>query len=174
MSVQKHFIPFSAPERDRLTSVREGETKLGQALPCPVLSGSSISPLDLAAIASQGVRYVVIGIPEDIGVRANGGRPGASEGWSAFLSAFLNLQANQFIDPTTVMILGTVETADLMQRASAFAGSGPDDVRQLRSLCAEIDSRVAPLVRMIVEASLEPIVIGGGHNNSYPLIRGCV
>ena len=174
MSVQKHFIPFSAPERDRLTSVREGETNLGQALRLPALSGSSISPLDLAAIAGQGVRYVVVGIPEDIGVRANGGRPGASEGWNAFLSAFLNLQANHFIDPATVMILGTVETADLMQRANAFAGSGPDDVRQLRSLCAEIDSRVAPLVRMIVEASLEPIVIGGGHNNSYPLIRGCV
>ena len=39
-------------------------------------------------------RFVIFGIPEDIGIRANFGQKGASAAWSAFLDAFLNIQAN--------------------------------------------------------------------------------
>ena len=34
-----------------------------------------------------GIKYVLVGIPEDIGPRANVGNGGAELGWQAFLSS---------------------------------------------------------------------------------------
>ena len=39
----------------------------------------------------DGTRYVIFGIPEDIGPRANLGFGGADKGFHAFLTKFLNL-----------------------------------------------------------------------------------
>jgi formiminoglutamase len=36
----------------------------------------------------------------------------------------------------------------------------------------EIDNRVAPIIESIISAGKEAIIIGGGHNNSYPNIKG--
>ena len=45
------------------------------------------------------------------------------------------------------------------------------DLEELRRLCAEVDTRVEAALRPVFEASLEPILVGGGNNNSLPLIR---
>jgi formiminoglutamase len=36
----------------------------------------------------------------------------------------------------------------------------------------KVDDEVEQLAKMITEAKKIPIVIGGGHNNTYPLIKG--
>ena len=39
-------------------------------------------------------------------------------------------------------------------------------------LTAEIDDLVLPIIQAIIEADMTPLVIGGGHNNAYPLLAG--
>ncbi|MCC6837591.1 MAG: arginase family protein, partial [Bacteroidia bacterium] len=55
---------------------------------------------------------------------------------------------------------------DLMQ-TSEKAG-----VEKLRSLVEEVDQRVVNVIQTIVASGKIPVVIGGGHNNSYGNIKG--
>ena len=58
-----------------------------------------------------------MGVPEDIGVRANLGRAGARDGWAAFLPAFAAMQSNASLRGEDVVLLGHVAVDDLMERA---------------------------------------------------------
>ena len=66
-------IPFSIYTKKQVLSyvqVREGEIKLGEAISC-LEDGASLD-----ALANNTSKFVLIGIPEDFGVRANLGRSG--------------------------------------------------------------------------------------------------
>ena len=41
----------------------------------------------------------------------------------------------------------------------------------MRDLCSQIDQLSVPILKQIFDCGLEPIVIGGGHNNSYPILK---
>ena len=157
------------------TSVRGGETKLGEGI--RLLSTSDTSRLSeaLSAAFAQGARYAILGVPEDIGPRANLGRAGADKAFAAFLQFFVNMQANRFVDPGQFLLVGQVDLADLSEKEKQLAGADQvTAVSDLRELCAEIDERVCAIVSLIATAGLEPIVIGGGNNNSFPTIKGVV
>ena len=96
---------------------------------------------------------------------------GSELGWQAFLAKFLNLQANQFIASSKVLLLGEVDCSDVMQRAKSLNNQVPEELSTLRKLCSEIDDLATDVLKMIFDAGLEPIVIGGGHNNCYPIIK---
>lgn len=155
---------FTQADLDRYTSRREGETKIGQVVSIPAESATLESAVKDAA--KRQARYAVILVAEDIGSRANLGRAGAHRAPAAFLSYFLNMQANRFFDHSKVLLLGEVDVADLM------AMSETASVEELRKLCAQLDERIAPVVRAVVSSGLEPVVIGGCNNNSYPTIKG--
>lgn len=148
------------------TSRREGETKLGEVIPYAKADIQSIEALDLELKANS-AKYVLVGIPEDIGVRANYGKKGARNGYAAFLRYFVNIQKNEFINEKAIFILGAVFTDDLSHDSDQT-----EDITRLRHLTAEMDSRVFPIVESIVKSGKIPVVIGGGHNNSYGIIRG--
>lgn len=159
---------YDAKERDHYLHRREGETRLGEQL---MLLPEEFTDLDerLKQAALEGARYALLGIPEDIGVRANSGRPGARDAWSAFCTALLNVQDNRFLSGKHVLWLGHITVADLQAQAEKT-----HDLASLRKLCADLDKRVTPVIASMVAAGLIPIVIGGGHNNAYPIIRGTV
>lgn len=156
------------------TSIREGETKVGQKI--QLLSSTDTSQFEsaLAASVNAGARYALIGVPEDIGPRANLGRPGADKAWDAFLQFFLNMQCNRFLDASQFLLVGSVDLTDIKANETERAAGGTPSLRDLRELCAEIDERVYPVIHKIVLAGLEPIVIGGGNNNSFPTIKGVI
>lgn len=142
------FRTLKADELSSMVSYRIGETKLGEVL--------------AADWRDEACSYVLLGICEDIGPRANNGLGGARNGWDAFLPNFLNLQANRFITPGSVHLLGRIDPAD------------PDaelDQAILRERVAELDEFVLRTVLPVMQAGKVPIVIGGGHNNAYPLIQ---
>lgn len=115
------------------------------------------------------VLFCILGIPEDIGVRANFGRPGA---WSAFepaLQALCNIQKNPFINPGLCALGIKVHTEDLMNEAK-----NTNDVNQLRYLVSVLDRRVETLLRILFEHEKIPVIIGGGHNNALPIMRAFV
>lgn len=156
------FKPLTTDAVAHYTASRAGEQKLGD-------QQQRIADLSLAAMKEAGIEYVVLGIPEDIGPRANLGNPGATNGWPAFLAAFLNLQANSLIPWQHLAVLGAFDFS--AQQATSHT---PDcDITQLRNLCADIDEQVADVLQAIFDAQLTPIIIGGGHNNAYPIIKAC-
>lgn len=160
---------FTSNQLQQYCSTRDGEQRLGQAvkLPDPELNLNE----QLAHSKAEGCRFVLLGVPEDIGPRANFGNGGADQGWTAFLSKFVNLQSNQFIAAEQILLLGEIQCADLQQQASTLAAAHPLQLSQLRQLVEVLDNRVASILQAIFNAGLLPVVIGGGHNNSYPIIK---
>lgn len=148
---------------------RPGESRLGAAL--QFLNPLLALPDALLSAVQHGCRFVLIGIPEDIGPRANLGNGGADLGFSAFLSRFINLQDNEFFPAQTILLAGTVACADLQQQSLALDTSDANQLAQLRALCAELDLRVEAVLRAVFDAGLTPIVIGGGHNNALPILQ---
>jgi formiminoglutamase len=150
-------------------AAREGETRIGQR-------AAALVP---GAPPPKGARVALVGVPEDIGVRANLGRPGTRRMWSAFLPRFLNMQSNAFLDGAAVVVAGTVDVRDLRRATRGIdpSGLGPrsrtDALDALRRATAELDGRVASTVESLRRAGLVPVVVGGGHNNSYGILAGC-
>ena len=113
-------------------------------------------------LADMDCTYVILGVPEDVGVRANRGRPGADSAWQAALRSLLNIQDNQFNKGSQLAILGHLGFADEIAKAHISAQTKPED---LHDLISTIDEVLTSVVKQIVELGKIPIVIGGGHNN---------
>ena len=147
---------------------RENERHVADDISLPDPSLSLADNLNKAN--AKGVRFVIVGVPEDIGPRANCGKGGAKHGWHQFLPVLLNQQSNQFFDWSSVMLLGSVEVDDL-QKQSNHAVISDHKLPSLRELVSELDERVCETLTPLFASDLHVIVIGGGHNNAYPIIK---
>ncbi len=163
----KHLKIYSKQDILSLVTIRRFETKLGERV--EVLPGTA--PLK-NALASSAARYVLFGIPEEIGARANGQAGGTDTGWIPFLQSFLNIQSNDFLDGAEVLLLGHFDFGDVQYLIDATALNADEKTDAYRHAVQAIDEEVEQLVKIITEAKKIPIVIGGGHNNTYPLIKG--
>ncbi len=123
-------------------------------------------------LKNDDVEFVIIGIPEDIGVRANYGRGGANTAFKPALESFLNLQENDFLKGETILLAGEVFVDDLTKPSQNLNTKNKRELDELRSLVSEVDNRVTKIIKQIVEANKIPIIIGGGHNNAYGNIKG--
>lgn len=104
-----------------------------------------------------GCRVAIIGLPDDLGVRLNGGRPGAAEGPRAFraaLSRYGVAQPQGFSWPG-IFDAGDVEPA---------AGHG-------ESALLETHARIEEATKAVLELGLFPVAIGGGHDLTLPFVR---
>jgi len=149
----------------KLTRRRTGEEKIGEV----VKSLSKDWKNDLQKSANK---FVLFGIAEDIGVRANYGRAGASTAFKPALESFLNQQNNQFFDVDLVLVLGEIFVDDLMNDASELDLKKKTDVIKLREIVSIVDARVTEVVQFIIWLGKIPLIIGGGHNNAYGNIKG--
>jgi formiminoglutamase len=154
---------FTQEHLQNLTATRAGETKLGET----VQLVSSLNDLPQTT-----AHFVVLGIKEDIGIRANLGIGGATDCWDIAIKALLNVQSNAFLNGSEISVLGHLGFEDLLAEAQDLNASNADDLKKLRELTARIDSHVSETVEAIVKAGKVPIIIGGGHNNSYGNISG--
>ena len=75
---------YSSADLLALTTCREGETKLGQEF-------ATVSTLE--QLTTSAAKFVVVGLAEDVGVLANGGKPGAANTWSEVLPVHRNCRA---------------------------------------------------------------------------------
>jgi len=156
----KNIIPFTQHDLEKVLQLRPNETRLGQQFALPT---EALSPAYLKQLRSQGVRFVLLGAGEDTGPRANLGRAGASTAFEACLQSLVNLQSNRFFDGAELLLLGHIDFDDLHAPQQA-------SVSQLRERVALMDQRLIEAVTPIIAAGLEPIVIGGGHNNAFGLL----
>ena len=155
---------FKLLNTNRLTdliSKRPGEVKLGEKI--RVLESShniyeQIKDLD--------VKYVIFGVKEDLGVRANFGIPGTKITWKKFLLSFLNIQNNSFINANGILVLGHLSFKTHYKNIDSL------DINDLRNITSEIDKSVSYITQIIIKAKKIPIIVGGGHNNAYGIIKG--
>jgi len=154
---------YNLKDIEKIIKTREGETKFGERV-------QFIQ--DLETLTSIDAKYVLLGIPEDIGIRGNLGKSGAASAWNCCLKSLLNIQANQYTKPEKVVLLGEVECSNAMQKASNIDPADPNYHIKLGDLISKIDDTVSSVVAKIISAGKIPIIIGGGHNNAYGNIKG--
>ncbi|HZW63857.1 MAG TPA: formimidoylglutamase [Flavobacteriaceae bacterium] len=145
---------------------RVGEVKFGEQ----VQLLSSVSSI-YEQLVNLDVSYVIIGLPEDVGVFANYGKSGACNAWDATLKILLNIQGNVFTQPKKVAVLGHLLFTE-QHHLDSLKQKSKSDIQKARILVAEIDRQVSALIADVVRAGKIPIVIGGGHNNAYGMIKG--
>ncbi|HYF30045.1 MAG TPA: formimidoylglutamase [Chitinophagaceae bacterium] len=163
----KHFKFYGKQDILSLTRVRRFETKLGEMIQC-IRDQDQLE----TALKESISRYVLVGIPEDIGVRANGGVGGADTAWIPFLQSFLNIQSNDFLLGDEMLLLGHFDFGDIQYLIDKNAQNEEEKLEAYRHAVNSIDEEVETLVKLITSSGRIPIVIGGGHNNAYPLIKG--
>lgn len=141
------FIAFSETSLSEIISIRNGEVKLGQKL---------LTMNDELTNAN----YFILGVSEDIGPQSNGGFGGSTTAFSAFLKRFVNIQSNQFLIGENILVLGEIISNVEFQ-----------NINDGRKLVEELDLFVESILSPLIIKGLIPIVIGGGHNNAFPLIK---
>jgi formiminoglutamase len=142
---------------------RAGEQKLGEAL--QVIS-------DLKELENHPAQFVILGIQEDIGVRANLGKAGCANSFQQILSPLFNVQVNRFLNPESLVLGPYLDFEELSDEARHLDPNRSADLERLRELTSLIDQAVTGLIEHIAKCGKTPIVIGGGHNNSYGIIKG--
>ena len=152
------FVQFYKKEYiTSLINYREGEEKFGQTL--QVSSGGDLNDF--------GGKFVILGIAEDIGIRANHGIAGAASAFHSFIKSFVNIHNSRTFNGDQFLLLGRIRTGGLMEESQNA------DIETLQKLTEKLDEMVFPVIQQIVEAGKIPIAIGGGHNNVFPILKGC-
>ena len=163
----EHLVIYDRNFTDQLINFRPNETKLGERI--QICSTPENWKEELKASEAL---FVLIGLPEDVGVQGNLGRAGAEESWECALSSILNLQNNRFLDGSDLFLLGHINFRPIREEAEAILPENSQRLQQLRDKVELIDEQVSTLIEAVVTAGKVPIVIGGGHNNAYGCIKG--
>ena len=161
------LVPFTLNDLAKVTNHRSGELKFGEKIQ---VTPKDVDPFEY--LTTSTARFVLLGIPEDIGVRANYGRPGAASAWNSALKSIANIQHNRFCKGNQLLILGHIDVSSQMEATKNLDFNLMDDRLKLSQNVEEIDKEVSHVVFMIVKAGKIPIIIGGGHNNAYGNIKG--
>jgi formiminoglutamase len=164
--MNEFFRKYRRSDIDTLVMARNGETKLGERID---VAGEESLDVFLEKTKAS---FVVVGIAEDIGVAANYGRAGASDTWNIFLRSFLNIQANAITRAESLAVIGHFSFDRINEEIEKKPGLIDEKITDYRNAVTIIDDAVVELIRLIVSHKKIPIVVGGGHNNSYPLIKG--
>lgn len=108
---------------------------------------------DLAA-----AKVVIVGFPTDVGVRRNGGRPGAAGAPAEIRRCLYRMTPDARVPAMTALVASTVDVGDVV--------TGEDlegDQEQL-----------GEVVGLALAAGAFPIVLGGGHETAYGHFLGYV
>ena len=161
------ILPFTTNDLAKITNHRSGEIKFGEKM---ITVPKGTDPLSFLKISEA--KYVLLGIPEDIGIRANFGRPGAASAWDIAIKNIANIQHNRFCKGNQIIILGQINVNDEMKEVEHLDFNDIDDRSKLSQLVEKIDKDVSHIIFNIIKSGKTPIIIGGGHNNSYGNIKG--
>lgn len=163
----ENFIRFSNIDLAKITNHRFGEVKFGEKMQI-IPKGEDV----FEHIKESNAKFVLFGIPEDIGIKANFGRIGSASAWDFAIKSIANLQHNRFCKGSQILLLGAINLKQENEIASSLDYNNLDDRKKLHQLVEKIDKEVSHIVYSIVKSGKTPIIIGGGHNNAYGNIKG--
>jgi len=167
IQTMRHLKVYDKKDVLSLTRLRRFETKLGERIQV-LHNGHDVE----RSIRQSTAKYILFGIPEDLGAKGNHGIGGTDTLWIPFLQSFLNIQSNDFLDGGEMLIVGHFDFADIQYLIDSTAKGEQEKIDAYRHAVISIDEEVEHLAKIITESKKIPLVIGGGHNNSYPLIKG--
>lgn len=101
-------------------------------------------------------RVVLVGVPQDIGVRRNGGRPGAAGAPDAIRTMLYRLT------PYDAETGGSIPDGFLFDAGDIYCYDDLEDIH----------ARLEDVVRHICGMGLIPLVLGGGHDVTYAAASG--
>jgi formiminoglutamase len=163
----ERIIPFTMTDLAKVTNHRSGEVKFGEKM-LTIPKGENC----MTFLKNCEAKYVLLGIPEDVGIRANFGRPGAASAWHSAISSIANIQHNRFCKGSQIIVLGKIDISKEMEEAKDLDFHKTADRVLLSSLVERIDKEVVHVITSIIKCGKTPIIIGGGHNNAYGNIKG--
>lgn len=140
------FIELSSKDILKFTSMREGETKIGESI---------------VQSENKAKKYLILGVCEDLGPQANGGNTGAKNAFLSFLPKFLSMQSNIFLSGENILVSGYIEA-----KIDTFS-----NFNSVPNVIDELDDFVIEILSPYLTQNYIPIVIGGGHNNAYPILK---
>lgn len=161
------LIAFTTKDLAKITNHRSGEIKFGEKM---LTIPKETDPVSFLKTCEA--KYVLFGIPEDIGIRANFGRPGAASAWESAIKSIANIQHNRFCKGSQLLVLGQLDVCEEMKEVEHLNFNNADDRSKLSQLVKKIDKDVSHIIFNIIKSGKIPIIIGGGHNNSYGNIKG--
>ena len=100
----QHLHIYSKENIDALIVKRDGETKFGEHIQT-ISSSENIT----TQIKNSTANYVLIGVPEDIGVKMNRGIGGAHTAWKVALQSLCNIQENDYNQGNNLLVLGHLD-----------------------------------------------------------------
>ena len=163
----EHVLRFTQKDLSKVTNHRSGEVKFGEKMQL-IPDGADCANF----LKNSAAKFVLFGIPEDIGVRANNGRSGAATAWESAIKSIANLQHNRFCKGSQIIILGTLDTMTFNDEANGLLFDSTPDRKKFSEIVSKIDREVAHIISTIVKCGKIPLIIGGGHNNAYGNIKG--
>lgn len=107
-----------------------------------------------------GCRVAILGLADDLGVRLNGGRPGAKDGPMAFRQA---LARYGVADPAGWAWPKVFDAGDVVP------APGLDE-----EALNETHRRITEATAAILDLGLLPVAIGGGHDLTFPFVRAVI
>ena len=158
---------FSSKDIAKITQHRSGEIKFGEKIITVPIEENWIE-----FITNSEAKFVLIGLPEDIGIKATLGRTGAATAYESTLKSLVNFQHNKFCKGSELVVLGEINFSNEMEIAKTLDTQNKEDRKKLFQLVENIDKDVSFVISAIVKANKIPIIIGGGHNNAYGNIKG--
>lgn len=141
MNKRFELINFSNDWIEMNFSLRIGETKLGQEI----------------SINDSSRKFQILGVKESVGPQLNLGRSGAENAFDSFVTRFLNMQSNRFLTGNDINFSGVITV-------------NPSTELHSSDWINELDNLIIEWATTVYKNKCIPIVIGGGHNNAYPLI----
>lgn len=163
----ENIVLLNQNELAKITNHRSGEVKYGEKI---ITVPKDTNIVDF--ISNSEAKFVLFGITEDIGVRANLGRLGTASAYESTLKSLVNIQHNKFCKGNNLLILGHLNITSEIEAAKKLDARNKEERKELFLLVEKIDKEVSHVVHQIINAGKIPIIIGGGHNNAYGNIKG--
>ena len=131
----------------------------------PIQTGADRFAATVRTADPEGCAVCLLGLPDDLGVKMNHGRPGARNGPAAIRFALTGLGTTWDLlrdRPLDTLVFDAGDVAPLS--ADDFDG---DEEAALRAT----HDRVTEAALAIHERGLLPVCIGGGHDLTFPTVR---
>ena len=141
-----NLIIFNISKLKKLLKKRPDESKFGEHIKTLTNSSSNI----YEELKSLDVAYVILGLPEDVGVFANYGNTGTSGAWEASIKVLLNIQNNAFTHANKVLILGQLNFKTMLHKLSKLNQIKTKDIDKARKLVSKIDIEVSNIIYQII------------------------
>ena len=141
------LIQFTSSDLAKITNHRSGEIKFGEKMITIPKDTDLVS-----FIKSTEAKYVLLGMPEDIGIRSDRVRRHGASAGEAAIESIANIQHNRFCKGSQTLALGQIDVKEVINELTSLDFIDVDDRSKLSQLVKRIDKEVSHIICTIIQA----------------------